>query len=113
MGVTLGVFMRLEQLTMGETLMEAQTYNALFTLHGVIMIFLFVIPGCPAIFGNFFLPLLIGAQDVVFPAAQPAVLVAVHHWGAPWPLSSLFTGAAPRTPAGRSTCPTAPRPAPT
>ncbi len=48
-------------------LVTAQTYNALFTLHGVIMIFLFVIPGLPAVFGNFFLPILIGAKDVAFP----------------------------------------------
>ena len=47
--------------------MDAQTYNSFFTLHGVIMIFLFVIPGIPAIFGNFFLPILIGAKDVAFP----------------------------------------------
>jgi len=64
---TIGVFMRLEQLTMGETLMSPQVYNRLFTLHGVIMIFLFIIPGVPAILGNFFLPIQIGAEDVAFP----------------------------------------------
>ena len=47
--------------------MGPQTYNQIFTLHGVIMIFLFVIPGLPAVFGNFFLPILIGAKDVAFP----------------------------------------------
>jgi cytochrome c oxidase subunit 1 len=51
----------------GKTLMDARTYNSLFTLHGVIMIFLFVIPGIPAIFGNFLLPIQIGADDVFFP----------------------------------------------
>lgn len=66
-GVVLGVFMRLELIAPGKTLMEAQTYNSLFTLHGVIMIFLFIIPGLPAIFGNFFLPIQIGARDVAFP----------------------------------------------
>ncbi len=65
--MTLGVFMRLEMLTPGETIMKAQTYNSLFTLHGVIMVFLFIIPSVPAIFGNFFLPIQIGAQDVQFP----------------------------------------------
>lgn len=59
--------MRLELIAPGETIMEAQTYNSLFTLHGVIMIFLFIVPGLPAIFGNFFLPLQIGAKDVAFP----------------------------------------------
>jgi cytochrome c oxidase subunit 1 len=66
-GVTIGIFMRLELIAPGKTLMEAQTYNSLFTLHGVIMIFLFIIPGLPAIFGNFFLPIQIGARDVAFP----------------------------------------------
>lgn len=66
-GVTFGFLMRLELLTPGRTIVDAQTYNSFFTLHGVIMIFLFVIPGIPAIFGNFFLPILIGAKDVAFP----------------------------------------------
>ncbi len=65
--MTFGVLMRLEMLTPGETIMSAQTYNSLFTLHGVIMIFLFIIPGIPAVFGNFFLPIQIGAMDVQFP----------------------------------------------
>src|SRR4030095_110878 len=65
--MTLGVLMRLEMLTPGETIMKPQTYNSLFTLHGVIMIFLFIIPGVPAVFGNFILPIHIGAKDVAFP----------------------------------------------
>lgn len=64
---TLGILMRLEMLTPGETIMGAQTYNSLFTLHGLIMIFLFIIPGIPPVFGNFFLPIQIGAKDVAFP----------------------------------------------
>lgn len=66
-GAVLGLLMRLELIAPGKTIIEAQTYNALFTLHGVIMIFLFIIPGIPAVFGNFFLPILIGAKDVAFP----------------------------------------------
>lgn len=66
-GMTLGVIMKLEMLSTGETIMKPQTYNALFTLHGVIMIFLFIIPGIPAIFGNIILPIQIGARDVAFP----------------------------------------------
>lgn len=65
--MTLGVLMRLEMLTPNNTIMSASTYNSIFTLHGVIMIFLFIIPGIPAVFGNFFLPLQIGAKDVAFP----------------------------------------------
>jgi cytochrome c oxidase subunit 1 len=66
-GVTFGFLMRLELISPGQTIMDAQTYNSIFTLHGVIMIFLFVIPGIPAVFGNFALPILIGAKDVAFP----------------------------------------------
>ncbi|MFN3781001.1 MAG: cbb3-type cytochrome c oxidase subunit I, partial [Candidatus Kapaibacteriota bacterium] len=65
--VTLGFLMKLEMLTPGKTIVDAQTYNTFFTLHGVIMIFLFIIPGIPAVFGNFFLPIQIGARDVAFP----------------------------------------------
>lgn len=65
--VIIGVLMRLELIAPGKTIMNAQTYNSLFTLHGVIMIFLFIVPGIPAVFGNFFLPILIGAKDVSFP----------------------------------------------
>ena len=66
-GVVLGLLMRLELIAPGETIVDAQTYNSLFTLHGVIMIFLFIVPGLPAIFGNFFLPIQLGTNDVAFP----------------------------------------------
>lgn len=66
-GALLGLLMRLELIAPGETLMKPQTYNGLFTVHGVIMIFMVVIPGLSAVFGNFFLPILIGAKDVAFP----------------------------------------------
>ncbi len=66
-GVTLGVLIRLELLTPGKTIVDPQTYNSFFTLHGVIMLFIFVIPGIPAVFGNFFLPIMLGAKDVAFP----------------------------------------------
>ncbi len=63
----IGFTMRLEMLTPGKTIVDPQTYNTLFTLHGIIMIFLFIIPGLPAVFGNFLVPLMIGAKDVFFP----------------------------------------------
>lgn len=66
-GVILGLLMRIELAAPGETIMDPQTYNGLFTVHGIIMIFLVVIPGLAAVFGNFFLPILIGAKDVAFP----------------------------------------------
>lgn len=66
-GVCLGLVMRLKLITPGNHLLAPQTYNAIFTLHGVIMIFMVVIPSIPATFGNFLLPLHLGAQDVSFP----------------------------------------------
>ncbi len=71
-----GIFamaLRLELLTPGPTIMGANTYNRMFTLHGVVMIFLFMIPAIPGVFGNFMLPLMLGAKDVAFPQAEPAV----------------------------------------
>lgn len=65
--VVLGFLMRLEMLKPEGTIVEPQTYNTFFTLHGIIMIFLFVIPIVPAVFGNFLIPLMIGAKDVFFP----------------------------------------------
>lgn len=93
-GVSAGFLMRLVQLTPFRHLITAQTYNALFTLHGVVMIFLFVIPGLMAVFGNFMLPLIIGARDVAFPKLNLA------SWyffigGALIAICSLFTGNGP------------------
>jgi len=65
-----GVFatvIRLELLTPPGDLVSAQTYNKLFTLHGVIMIFLFMIPSIPATLGNFLVPMMIGCKDLAFP----------------------------------------------
>lgn len=67
LGMILGLLVRTELMAQGQTLVDADTYNAMFTMHGVIMIFLFIIPAIPAIFGNFFLPIQIGADDVFFP----------------------------------------------
>jgi cytochrome c oxidase subunit 1 len=93
-GATLGVLIRLELWSPGRTIMDAQTYNAVFTLHGVIMIFLFVIPGIPAAFGNLIMPIQIGARDVAFPR-----LNLLSWWlyigGATLAIISLFTGGGP------------------
>ncbi len=93
-GVLLGLLLRLELFAPGETIMTAQTYNAVFTLHGVIMIFLFIIPGIPAAFGNLVLPIQIGARDVAFPRLN------LFSWwlyiiGAALAVTSLFTGGGP------------------
>ena len=59
--------MRLELLTPGESLVDAATYNRLFTLHGVVMVWLFMIPAIPSGFGNFLLPIMVGAREIAFP----------------------------------------------
>ena len=61
------VLMRLELMTPQGDLVQADNYNKLFTLHGVIMIFFFLIPSIPAVLGNFLVPLMIGARDLAFP----------------------------------------------
>ena len=62
------LLMRTELATAGPTIIDdPHTYNLLFTMHGVFMIFLFVVPGIPATLGNFLIPLMIGAKDVAFP----------------------------------------------
>jgi cytochrome c oxidase subunit 1 len=58
---------RLELLTPGKTIVDPHTYNVLFTFHGAVMVFLFIVPGLAASFGNFLIPLMIGARDVAFP----------------------------------------------
>jgi cytochrome c oxidase subunit 1 len=67
LGGVFALLVRLEHLTPGPTIMDAMTYNRVFTLHGVVMVFLVLVPAVPSIFGNFLLPLMIGAKDVAFP----------------------------------------------
>jgi len=58
---------RLELLTPPGDVVQAMTYNKLFTQHGIVMIFFFLIPSIPAVLGNFLIPLMIGAKDLAFP----------------------------------------------
>src|SRR5205823_14550504 len=72
-----GVFaltLRMKLLQPGPFLMDALSYNRMFTLHGVVMIFLFHIPSIPSAFGNFVLPLMIGARAAASPPTTPAAL---------------------------------------
>jgi cytochrome c oxidase subunit 1 len=61
------LLIRLELLTPAGDLVHADTYNKLFTMHGQVMIFFFLIPSIPAVLGNFLVPLMIGAKDLAFP----------------------------------------------
>ncbi len=67
LGGFFAVMIRLELLTPPGDLLSAETYNKFFTMHGVIMVWFFLIPSIPAVLGNFVLPLMIGARDVAFP----------------------------------------------
>jgi cytochrome c oxidase subunit 1 len=58
---------RLELLTPEADLVQADTYNKLFTMHGVIMVWFFLIPSIPTVLGNFLVPLMVGARDLAFP----------------------------------------------
>ena len=66
-GGLLALAVRMELFGPGETIMGADAYNQTFTLHGIIMIFLFLVPATPAVLGNFILPIQLGAKDVAFP----------------------------------------------
>jgi cytochrome c oxidase subunit 1 len=61
------VMIRLELMTPKGDLMESTAYNKMFTMHGVMMVFFFLIPSIPAVLGNFLVPLMIGAKDLAFP----------------------------------------------
>ncbi|AUX47404.1 cytochrome C oxidase subunit I [Sorangium cellulosum] len=91
MGGVFALILRLELLTPKATIMSANTYNQMFTLHGAVMTFLFIIPSIPGALGNFLLPIMIGAKDVAFPKLN--LLSLYLYWiGALFTLSSLLTG---------------------
>ena len=95
-----GIFALLVRLTLmtpnhmlfGKVLITAETYNRVFTLHGAIMVFLFIIPSVPAALGNFVLPLMLGAKDVAFPRLN---LASFYLWviGAIMAVMSMIFGA--------------------
>ena len=89
--IILGLLIRIELMAIGPTIMGAKLYNSAFTLHGVIMIFLFIIPAIPAIFGNFILPIQLGADDVFFPRLN-LLSWYLYMLGGLLAIVSLFTG---------------------
>jgi cytochrome c oxidase subunit 1 len=66
-GGMFAALIRIELTTPAADLVESSVYNRLFTGHGIIMVFFFLIPSIPASLGNFLIPLMIGAKDVAFP----------------------------------------------
>src|SRR5690348_6746408 len=66
-GGVAAALMRIELLTPQGDLVQSETYNRLFTIHGIMMIFFFLIPSIPAVLGNFLVPLMLGARDLAMP----------------------------------------------
>jgi len=93
LGGVFALLVRTELFTPGRTIVDHDTYNQLFTLHGAVMVFLVIIPGIPAALGNFVLPLQLGAKDVAFPRLN---LASWYLWviGAVFMVVSLITNAA-------------------
>ncbi|MFZ5891163.1 MAG: cytochrome c oxidase subunit I [Myxococcota bacterium] len=92
LGGFFALMVRTELLTPGHTIIDADTYNQMFTLHGAVMVFLVIIPGIPAALGNIIMPLQLGAKDVAFPRLN---LASYHLWvtGALFMLASLAINA--------------------
>ncbi len=82
---------RLNLMTPEGGLVTADTYNRLFTMHGVIMVFFFLVPVVPTVLGNFCLPLMIGAKDLAFPRINLASWYLFMIGGA-WTLFAMLAG---------------------
>ncbi len=90
-GGLMAVGVRLELATPEGDFVQADTYNKMFTLHGVIMVFLFLIPSIPATLGNFLIPLMIGAKDLAFPRINLLSLY-IYWFGGLFILYAMLTG---------------------
>jgi cytochrome c oxidase subunit 1 len=88
----MALLVRIELFTPGRTLMDPDTYNRVFTLHGVVMVFMFIIPAIPAALGNFILPIMLGAKDVAFPRLN-LLSYYIYVLGACFALYSMINGA--------------------
>ena len=66
-GGLFAMLVRLELLTPAADLLTPDMYNRMFTMHGVVMVFFFLIPSIPAVLGNFLIPIMVGAKDLAFP----------------------------------------------
>ena len=91
LGGAAAALIRLELATPQADLVSHDTYNKLFTAHGVIMVWLFLIPSIPSVVGNFVLPLMIGAEDLAFPRLNLASWY-LYIAGGTITLAALFLG---------------------
>ena len=102
-GGAAAVLMRLHLIEPQGALVEPDTYNKLFSMHGIIMVFFFLIPSIPAVLGNFLVPMMIGARDLAFPRIN---LLSWYIYIRGWPVHPLrHSCRAAWIPAGRSTRP--------
>src|SRR5947209_19370658 len=90
-GGAMAVLIRLELVTPPGDLVSDETYNKLFTMHGVMMVFFFLIPVIPAVLGNFLVPIMIGAKDLAFPKLNLASWY-IYMIGALFTTYSIVTG---------------------
>ena len=91
LGGFFAMLIRLELLTPAGDLMQADTYNKVFTMHGIIMVFFFLIPSIPAVLGNFLVPIMIGAKDLAFPRLNLASWY-IYMLGSAFALYGMITG---------------------
>src|SRR5215475_7190983 len=91
LGGFFALLIRLELLTPAGDLVQAETYNKLFTMHGLIMIFFFLIPSIPSVLGNFLIPLMIGARDLAFPRVN-LLSWYIYVVGGVFTLTAIVTG---------------------
>jgi cytochrome c oxidase subunit I len=91
LGGTFALLMRLQLLTPDGALVDLETYNKLFTMHGIIMVWFFLIPSIPNTIGNFVLPMALGAKDLAFPKLN-LLSWYIFMLGAAVALYSIFRG---------------------
>lgn len=91
LGAVFASLIRLELITPKGDLLQADVYNRMFTMHGVMMVFFFIIPAVPAVIGNFVLPLMLGAKDLAFPKIN-LLSWYVYLVGAAFTLYTLVSG---------------------
>ena len=90
-GGLLAIAVRTELIAPGQTIVTPDVYNQIFTMHGILMVFLFLVPSVPAFLGNFVLPLHLGAKDVAFPRLNLASYY-IYLVGAILVIASLLVG---------------------
>lgn len=90
-GGIFALLVRIELMSAGKTIVDGATYNKLFTLHGAVMVFLFIIPSVPGALGNFVLPMMLGAKDVAFPKLN-LLSFYIYVLGAGFTLYSIVAG---------------------